>query len=63
MGMPRPWLLGVGFGLLVGGAVVFLSALRYGLSAPLLLLGLVLAVGVGGLGVLAAFARWRTGID
>jgi hypothetical protein len=61
--MPRPWLLGVGFGLLVGGAVVLLSALRYGLSAPLLLLGVVLALGVGGLAVLAAFARWRTGID
>jgi hypothetical protein len=61
--MPRPWLLGVGFGLLVGGAVVLLSALRYGLSAPLLLLGLVLALGIGGLAVLASFARWRTGID
>jgi hypothetical protein len=61
--MPRPWLWGVGFGLVVGGAVVFLNSLRYGFSASLLLLGLVLAVGFGGLGVVLAVARRRTYID
>jgi hypothetical protein len=61
--MPRPWLWGVGFGLVVGGAVVLLSSLRYGLSGPLLLLGIVLALGFGALAVVAALARRRTTID
>jgi len=61
--MPRPWLWGVGFGLVVGGAVVFLNSLRYGFSAPLLLLGWVLAVGFGGLAVVGAAAQRRTHID
>ena len=61
--MPRPWLWGVGFGLLVGGAVVLLSSLRYGFSGPLLLLGLVIAVGFGAMAVVGAVARRRTGID
>jgi hypothetical protein len=61
--MPRSWLWGVGFGLLVGGAVVLLSALRYGLSAPLLLLGMVLVLTFGSLAIVGAIARRRTGID
>lgn len=61
--MPRPWLWGVGFGLVVGGAVVILSSVRYGFSAPLLLLGIVLAVAFGGMAVVGAIARRRTGID
>lgn len=61
--MPRPWLWGVGLGLVIGGAVVFLSSLRYGFSAPLLVLGLVLAVGFGGLAAIASGARRRMPID
>lgn len=61
--MPRPWLWGVGFGLVVGGAVVLLSSLRYGFSGPLLLLGVVLALGFGALAVVAGVARRRTPID
>jgi hypothetical protein len=61
--MPRPWLWGVGFGLLVGGAVVVLSSLRYGFSIPLLLIGIVLAIGFGALALVGAVARRRTGID
>jgi hypothetical protein len=58
--MPRPWLWGVILGLCVGGGVVFLSSLRYGFSAPLLLLGIVLAIGFGGLAMVGAFVRRRT---
>lgn len=61
--MPRPWLWGVGFGLLVGGAVVLLNAFRHGFSVPLLLLGVVLVIAFGALGVVGAVARRRTGID
>jgi hypothetical protein len=58
--MPRPWLWGVILGLCVGGGVVLLSSLRYGLSAPLLVLGIVLAIGFGGLALVGAFVRRRT---
>ena len=61
--MPRRWLWSLAFGLLVGGCVVALSAARYGLSGPLLLLGIVLAVGFGSLGLLADFASRRTTLD
>lgn len=55
--MPRRWLWSLAFGLLVGGCVVALSAARYGFSGPLMLLGIVLAVGFGGLGVIVS--AWR----
>jgi len=61
--MPRPWLWGVGLGLVIGGAVVMLSSLRYGFSAPLLLLGVVLAIVFGALALVGAVARGRTPID
>lgn len=60
--MPRRWLWSLAFGLLVGGCVVALSAARYGFSGPLLLLGIVLAVGFGGLGVIVSAWR-RTTVD
>ena len=61
--MPRSWLWGVGLGLVVGGAVVLVSSVRFGFSAPLLLLGMVLVVGFGALSALAGAARRRTPID
>jgi hypothetical protein len=61
--MPRRWLWGLAFGLLVGGCVVALSAARYGLSAPLLLVGIVLAIGFGGLGFVSAFVGRRRTVD
>ena len=61
--MPRSWLWGVALGLVVGGAVVLVNSVRYGFSAPLLLLGMVLVVGFGALAALAGAARRRTPID
>jgi hypothetical protein len=61
--MPRRWLWGLAFGLLVGGCVVALSAARYGLSAPLLLVGIVLAIGFGGLAFVGAFVGRRRAVD
>jgi len=61
--MPRSWLWGVGLGLVVGGAVVLVSSVRYGFSAPLLLLGMVLVVGFGALAAVAGATRRRTPID
>ena len=61
--MPRRWLWSLAFGLLVGGCVVTLGAARYGLSGPLLLLGIVLAVGFGSLGSIAELASRRTTLD
>ena len=59
----RPWLWGLIFGVLVGGGVVLISSFRYGFSAPLLLLGLVLAVVFGGLALMSAFVARRTHLD
>ena len=50
-------------GLCVGSGVVLVSSLRYGFSAPLLLLGIVLAIVFGGLGVLGAFVQRRTSVE
>jgi hypothetical protein len=63
MYMTRAWLWAVALGLVVGGGVVLLNAARYGLSAPLLLLGLVLLVGFGGLGLVGAFIGRRRPVD
>jgi hypothetical protein len=61
--MSRRWLWGLAFGLLVGGWVVALSAARYGLTAPLLLVGIVLAIGFGGLAFVGAFVGRRRPVD
>jgi hypothetical protein len=61
--MPRRWLWGLAFGLLVGGCVVALSAARYGFSAPLVLVGIVLAIGFGGLAFVGGFAGRRRPVD
>jgi hypothetical protein len=50
-------------GLCVGGGVVLISSLRYGFSAPLLLLGVVLAIVFGGLALMGAFVSRRTHVD
>ena len=44
--MPRSWHWGVALGLCVGAGVVLVGSLRHGLSAPLVVLGIVLAVAV-----------------
>jgi len=61
--MGQSWLWGVILGLCVGLGVIVIGALRYGLSAPLLLIGLVLAVGFGGLALMGPFIRRRTHVD
>lgn len=40
-----------------------MSSIRYGLSAPLMILGVVLAVVFGGPALIAAVARRRTPVD
>ena len=61
--MPRPWHLGVALGLCVGAGVVLIGAVRYGLSAPLLVLGVVLLVVFGGFAVIGPLAGRRTHLD
>jgi hypothetical protein len=61
--MARPWLWGVGLGACIGGGVVLLNSLRYGFSAPLLVLGIVLAIGFGAVALAGEFVRRRTHID
>jgi hypothetical protein len=63
MPITRPWLWGLIFGLCVGGGVVLVSSLRYGLSAPLMLVGIVLVAGFGGLALLSEFVNTRTHLD
>ena len=61
--MARPWLWGVILGVVVGGGVILGSSLRYGFSAPLLVLGLVLLVVFGALGLVGAVVGRRTTLD
>lgn len=61
--MPRRLLWGLAYGLVVGGCVVILSTARYGFSAPLLVLGIVVLVGFGGFAFLGAFAARRRTLD
>ena len=58
-----PWLWGLILGVCVGGGVVLISSIRYGFSAPLLLLGIVLTVVFGGLALMSAFVARRTHLD
>jgi len=58
-----PWVYGLILGLCVGGGVVLVSSIRYGLSAPLVILGLVLVVVFGALGVMSAVVARRTRVD
>ncbi|HSS62722.1 MAG TPA: hypothetical protein VLK30_14810 [Candidatus Limnocylindrales bacterium] len=55
--------MGVGLGLVIGGAVVLVSSVRYGLSAPLLLLGMTLAIVFGAVGLVGAFVSRRRPVD
>jgi hypothetical protein len=61
--MPRSWLWGVILGFLVGGGVIVGSSLRYGFSAPLLVLGLVLLVVFGAVGLLEDVVDRRANLD
>jgi hypothetical protein len=63
MPITRPWAVGLILGLCVGGGVVLVNSIRYGFSAPLLVLGMVLLVGFGGLSLLDAFVSRRTHLD
>jgi len=63
MVMPRSWLWGVVLGVLVGGGVILGSSLRYGFSAPLLVLGLVLLVVFGAVGLVGDVVGRRTNLD
>ena len=54
---------GLILGLCVGGGVVLVSSIRYGLSGPLLVLGLVLLVVFGGLGLMSAVVARRTRVE
>jgi hypothetical protein len=59
----EPWVYGLILGVCVGGGVVLVSSIRYGFSAPLLLLGLVLLVVFGGLGLMSMLVNRRTRVD
>jgi len=54
---------GLALGLCVGGGVVLVSSIRFGFSAELLLIGLVLAVAFGSLGLMGAVAGRKTHVD
>ena len=61
--MPKPWLWGVVLGVVVGAGVVAVNSMRYGFSAPLLLLGIVLVIVFGALGLVGAVVGRRTHLD
>jgi hypothetical protein len=51
------------FGVCVGAGVVVAGSIRYGFSAPLVVLGVVLAAGFGGLAVIGAVTQRRTTVE
>jgi hypothetical protein len=53
----HPWIWGLWFGLLVGGSVIVLSTLRYGLRVSSVVLGLVIFIAFGLLGTLGGLFR------
>ena len=59
----EPWVYGLILGVCVGGGVVLVSSVRYGLTAPLVLLGLVLLVVFGSLGLMSVLVNRRTRVD
>ena len=59
----QPWLFGLILGLCIGGGVVLISAVRYGFSVELLVLGIVLLGGFGGLALVGAFISRRVKVD
>jgi hypothetical protein len=62
-GREHPWVYGLILGLCVGGGVVLVSSIRYGFSAELLLIGIVLVAGFGGLGLMGAVMGRKTHVD
>ena len=56
-------MFGIAFGVGIGSGVVLLSSLRYGFSAPLLLIGVILTIGYGAAALAGEFVRKRTHID
>ena len=61
--MSRPWVFGIAFGVGIGSGGVLLSSLKYGFSAPLLLIGVILTIGFGAAALAGEFVRKRTHID
>ncbi|HLZ10827.1 MAG TPA: hypothetical protein VKT80_19735 [Chloroflexota bacterium] len=56
----HPWIWGLSFGLLVGGGVLVLSSLRFGLRFSNLTLGFVVFVAFGLLGFVGGLFRRYT---
>jgi len=59
----RSWLWGAALGICVGGGVVLVSSLLHGFSAPLFVLGVVLAVAFGGLALMGEFVSGRRSVE
>jgi hypothetical protein len=53
----RPWIWGLTFGLIVGGGVLILSTIRYGIRLSNLILALVVFVAFGLLGFVGGLMR------
>jgi hypothetical protein len=58
----HPWIWGLLFGLFVGGGVIVLSTLKFGLRASSVILGVVIFVAFGLLGIVGGvFRRFTPG--